>query len=164
MGHYKAMMENITEISIWRSQVSHTLIAPLALRAIYSGTVSAMRVIWKKLDESFWKKNAEDKTESLNVLTVWVTNIWVVFAGSVVYTVFIYAKRSWENFFYSAVSDPLENIRLHSSVVLLGLIAITVWDAFISLWEADRWLEAMAKDEKKPLLTQYATKLCLWGR
>jgi len=164
MNHYKAMMETITEISIWRSQVSHTLVAPLALSAIYSGTVSALSVIWKKVDESFWKKDAEGKTENLNKLTVWVTNIWVAFAGCILWTLFNYAKRTWDGYFHGAVSDPVESFRLLSSLVLLGLIAITVWDAFISLWEADKWLEAMANNEKKNLLTRYATKLSLWGR
>merc|ERR550519_2436584 len=117
MNHYKAMMETVTEISIWRSQVSHTLVAPLALSAIYNGTVSAMRVIWKKLDKSFWKKNAEAKVESLNKLTAWVTNIWVAFAGCVVYTIFIYAKRSWDGILMSATTDPLESLRLHSALV-----------------------------------------------
>lgn len=164
LNHYKAMIETVTEISIWRSQVSHTLAAPLSLSAIWSGTRSAMGVIWKKLDESFWKKNAEDNAENLNKLTVWVTNIWIAFAGCIAYTVFIYAKRSWDGFLTGATSNPVENLRLHSSLVLLAMISISVWDAFISLWEADRWLESVANNEKKNVLQRNATKLLLWGR
>jgi hypothetical protein len=164
MNHYKVMNETITEISVWRSQISHTLVAPLAISAIWSGTKSAMGVIWKNADESFWKKKANDNTENLNKLTAWVTTIWIAFAGCIAYVLFVQARHTLEGFLTGATSNPLENVRLHSSLLLLGMIAITVWDAFISLWEADRWLETVANNEKKNWLTRQATKMLLSGR
>lgn len=163
LSTYKNMAE-CSEISVWRSQQAHTLVAPLYVSAVAAGIKSAYGIIWRNRDASFYVTTKESTTELVRVLTVWVTAIWFAFFACVVLTMYKDASQWLQWIFNYGTAEPLQNTRLYSSVLLLNLIAITVWDSFLSLWEADKGVDSLSKSEKRGAWVQNVASLVIWWR
>jgi hypothetical protein len=160
INEYK-YMGGCSELSIWRSQQAYTLAAPLYVMAIVRGTGAAWGITWRRLDKSFWTSN-EYGAETVRGVTVWVTFIWVSFALCGVYLLLIEGKR-W---LFNEIGDKIQKQCQGVAVIMLGLLAITVWEPFLALWGFDKQVQLTSKHkdgEEAPTLT-YVARLMLWWR
>jgi len=141
LNEYKSMSD-CSEIAIWRSQQSYTLAAPLYIGAVVQGTISAWHIIWGKKDASYWSSST--MAEVVTAVTVWVTFIWAAFVACVAIIVAINVLQLT----VGRTPERLQGEEHISAAFLIGLIAVTVWEPFLSLWGADKTVEAASKSQK----------------
>jgi len=160
INEYK-YMGGCSELSIWRSQQAYTMAAPLYVMAIVKGTGSAWGIVWRRLDLSFWKSN-EYGAETVRGVTIWVTFIWVSFALCVLYLLIVEGKR-W---LFNEIGDKIQKQCQGVAVIMLGLLAITVWEPFLALWGFDKQVQATSKnkDEEEHTTMTYVARMMLWWR
>jgi len=139
---YKSMGE-CDEISLWRSQQAYTLAAPIYVMAIIKGTTASAGIIFKKLDKSWWT-SSEYGSEIICAVTVWVTFIWVAFASSLLFTIYM-TVRAW---LMKEMGHHIQAQCQAGALCMLGLLAITVWEPFLNLWEWDKYVNALSKADK----------------
>jgi len=147
------------EASIWRSNQSYTLAAPLYIMAIIRGTGSAWGIIWRRLDKSFWSSSDHGSDIVIGV-TMWVTFIWVAFVLSLGFTLSM-ALRQW---LFNEAGDNISKQCQIGALCLLGLLAITVWEPFLALWGVNNSINAMSKDENTRPILKWITGLLVWWR
>jgi len=143
LNEYKYMGE-CDEISIWRSQQSYTLAAPMYIMAIVRGTAAAWGIIWKRLDKSFWTSN-EYGSDIVMSVTLWVTFIWAAFVSCVCYTLAMMA-RQW---LLNEIGNKIHTQCQMGAICMLGLLAITVWEPFLNLWGVDKTINRLSKGGKE---------------
>jgi len=148
------------EASIWRSQQSYTLAAPLYIMAIVRGTGAAWGIIWHRLDKSFWS-SSDHGADIIIGVTLWVTFIWVAFVFCVSYALII-ALRSW---IAEEVGNSIHQQCQLGALCLLGFLAITVWEPFLALWGLNKTIDQMSKDkDDSRRVARWITGLMLWWR
>jgi len=155
-------MGGCSELSIWRSQQAYTLAAPLYIMAIMRGTGAAWGIIWKRLDKSFWT-SSEYGSDVIRGVTVWVTFIWVSFVGCTIYLLVLGGKR-W---LFNEIGDKIQKQCQMVAVMMLGLLAITVWEPFLALWGADKSINALgrrSKDAEQDGCLNLFARLIIWWR
>uniref|UniRef100_A0A7S4T2H7 Uncharacterized protein n=1 Tax=Alexandrium monilatum TaxID=311494 RepID=A0A7S4T2H7_9DINO len=143
INEYKNM-GGCSELSIWRSQQAYTLAAPLYVMAIARGTAASWGIIWQRLDKSFWTAS-DHGSDVVRGVTVWVTFIWVAFVFCTFYLLILEGKR-W---LFNEIGDKIQKQCQVVAVLMLGLLAITVWEPFLALWGADKSISDMDKTEDK---------------
>jgi len=161
INEYKHMGD-CDELSIWRSQQTYTLAAPLYIMAIVRGTVAAWGIITKRLDKSFWTAN-EHGTDVIRAVTFWVTFIWVSFILCLGYMLSI-KIHGW---LFDEVGEKIQKQTQVGALLLLGLLAITVWEPILTLWGVDRHINRIAKgsgkeDEGNVYLSAVANFMVWW--
>jgi len=162
INEYKNM-GGCSELSIWRSQQAYTLAAPLYVMAIVRGTAAAWGIVWRRLDKSFWT-SSDHGSDVIRGVTVWVTFIWVAFVGCCAFLVVLEAKR-W---LFNEIGDKIQNQCQKVAAIMLGLLAITVWEPFLALWGADKSINSMSKakydDDEEAGSLHFCAKLLVWWR
>merc|ERR550525_366856 len=138
MSQYKSMGER-EELSIWRSQQSYLITAPLYVLSILQGSAAAWGIAWRKLDKSYQKTYFEG--EVIRSTTVWVTFIWVAFFACIAFDLTMYVR--WKLWSLAEVSWHCQL----GAMLLLLLLAVTLWEPFLALWGLDKSLQTMSKDE-----------------
>mmetsp|Transcript_93890 Transcript_93890/g.289571 ORF Transcript_93890/g.289571 Transcript_93890/m.289571 type:complete len:233 (+) Transcript_93890:1-699(+) len=147
------------EASIWRSQQSYTLAAPIYVMAIIRGTTSAWGIIWRRLDKSFWT-NTDHGSDIVIAVTLWVTFIWVAFVLCGMYTLYL-AIRGW---MFNEAGDNISTQCQIGAMCLLGMLAITVWEPFLALWGLNNSINSMAKDDDTGPCLKWFLGLLVWWR
>jgi hypothetical protein len=157
---YKDMGE-CDEISLWRSQQAYTLAAPIYVMAIIKGTSAAMGIIFKKLDKSWWT-SSEYGSEIVCAVTVWVTFIWVAFGSSLMFTLYM-AGRAW---LMKEMGRHIQAQCQAGALCMLSLLAITVWEPFLNLWEWDKYVNALSKSDKDSagFVARHLASFVVWWR
>lgn len=158
INEYKSL-GGCDETSIWRSQQSYTLAAPLYILAIIRGTASAWGIIWSRLDKSFWT-SSDHGTDIVIGVTLWVTFIWVSFVFSIIYFLTI-EGRQW---LLSELGDHVQKQCQLGALCMLGLLAVTVWEPFLSLWGLNKMVDRMAKDSENRPCSAWVCGLLVWWR
>merc|ERR1719414_755695 len=143
INEYK-FMGGCSELSIWRSQQAYTLAAPLYMISIARGTSAAWGIVWNRLDKSFWTSK-DHGSEVIRGVTVWVTFIWVSFVFCTAFLLAVECKR-W---LFNEIGDKIQKQCQVVAVMMLGLLAITVWEPFLALWGADKSINDLAKAQDK---------------
>mmetsp|Transcript_92521 Transcript_92521/g.270842 ORF Transcript_92521/g.270842 Transcript_92521/m.270842 type:complete len:224 (-) Transcript_92521:117-788(-) len=158
INEYKNM-GGCSELSIWRSQQAYTLAAPLYVIAICRGTAASWSIIFKRHDKSFWTAS-EHGSDIVRGVTVWVTFIWVSFVLCTAYILILQARR-W---LFNEIGDKIQKQCQVVAVLMLGLLAITVWEPFLALWGVNNSINAMSKDENTRPILKWITGLLVWWR
>jgi hypothetical protein len=156
INQYKSVGE-CTEQSIWRSQQSYTIAAPLYIVSILRGSAAAWGIAWRRLDKSYWTPS-DHSAEVVRNVTIWVTFIWVAFLFCVGFTALTHVRQA---FFGDAV-DEIQKQSQYGSLGVMGLLAITVWEPFFAVWGVDKWVDEMNKDESRPFRRWLAGMLIWW--
>jgi hypothetical protein len=138
MIDYYKVLGDCNELSIWRSQQSYTISTPLYIMAIIQGTKAAWGIAWRRLDKSFWTANDHGQ-DVIRGVTIWVTFIWSSFIFCVIYTITIYS---------SGQSDYIARNCQLGGLFMLMLLAITVWEPFLTVWGLDKYIDNMSKDKE----------------
>jgi hypothetical protein len=148
------------EASIWRSQQSYTLAAPLYLMSIIRGTTSAWGIIWHRLDKSFWTSN-DHGTDIVVSVTLWVSLIFMSFLACVVGSMGTWLRECLSG-------DLGTNIQTQTQVgalCLLGFLAMTVWEPFLTLWGFNKHIDAASRSlEKDWRFVAKAAHVLVWWR
>jgi len=148
------------EASIWRSQQSYTLAAPLYLMSIIRGTISAWGIIWHRLDKSFWT-SSDHGTDVVISVTVWVSLIFLSFIACVGFSI-----ASWLRGMLSG--DTGTNIEKQTQVgalCMLGFLAMTVWEPFLTLWGFNKSIDVASRNlEKDWKFVSKVANLLVWWR
>lgn len=153
---YKSIGE-YTELSVWRAQQSYAIAAPLFVGAIFSGTMQAWGIATKGTDVSFW--NTVDKGEEVvRNVTIWVTFIWVMFIGALIWTIL----QAVHGFVSGETTTDLAKQCQSGSLMMLGLLSIMVWEALLSVWDFGRTVENVSKDGESRL--SYFASFVIWWR
>jgi len=164
LNEYKALGD-CDEISIWRSQQSYTLAAPLYVMAIVRGTASAWGIIWRRLDKSFWT-SSDHGSDVITGVTVWVTFIWAAFITSICVAIGM-ALRSW---LMNEIGHHIQMQCQLGALCMLALLAITVWEPFLTLWGIDKSINAISRggtkegDDKGSFWVRQVSHLIVWWR
>jgi hypothetical protein len=157
INEYKSL-GGCDETSIWRAQQSYTLAAPLYVLAIIRGTASAWGIIWHRLDKSFWT-SADHGQEIVVGVTLWVTFIWVSFVGCLIYFLSMEGEM-W-------LMGQNDYVRLQcqlGALCMLGLLAMTVWEPFLSLWGINTLINKTANDRENRPCAAWICSLLVWWR
>jgi len=158
INEYKNM-GGCDEASIWRSQQSYTLAAPLYVMAIVRGTASAWGIIWRRLDKSFWTSSDHGSDIVIGV-TLWVTFIWVAFVLCVSFSLYL-AVKGW--ILNQAGSNISKQCQI-GALCMLGLLAITVWEPFLALWGINKTIDQTSKDKDARSVVRWFCSLIVWWR
>jgi hypothetical protein len=152
INHYKSLGE-CDEISIWRSHQSYTISTPLYIMAILQGTKAAWGIAWNSLDKSFWTASDHGQ-EVIRGVTVWITLIWISFFFCAGYTIIMY---------WHGVPDNIaQNCQL-GGLFMLMLLAITVWEPFLTVWGLDKYIDAWSKEATR-IEVRALAHLSIWWR
>lgn len=148
------------EASIWRSQQSYTLAAPLYLMSIIRGTTSAWGIIWHRLDKSFWTSN-DHGTDIVIGVTVWVSLIFMSFLACVGFSIVTWLQGRLSG-------DTGTNIQTQTQVgalCMLGFLALTVWEPFLTLWGFNKSIDDTSRNlENEWRFAAKAARLLVWWR
>jgi hypothetical protein len=149
------------ELSIWRSQQTYTCAAPLYILAIMRGSTSAWGIIWRRLDKSFWTAN-EHGSDIVRAVTIWVTFIWGAFIFCAIFTITMDVRQ----YLFDEVGGTIQKQTQVGALLMLGLLAITVWEPFLTLWGGDKIIDAMNKNDKdgSRSLVQMIASFLVWWR
>jgi len=134
-----------SELAIWGGQQAFTLAAPLSILSILRGTAAAWGLTWHSLDKSF-ASSKDYWSDVIRVATVWVTFIWLAFVFCAILVLSQRARQllreemndSW------GVQQPCQ----FGALLLLGHLAITVWEPFLNLWGFDKTIDRLSKGDK----------------
>merc|ERR1711953_748141 len=154
---YKALGE-CNELSIWRSQQSYTICAPLHIMSIVQGTMAAWGIGFKRLDKSFWTPS-DHGAEVIQVVTIWVTFIWLLFIFCVGFTSTMYIRFE----LFHNLADKFEIGCQLGACFLMLLLAITVWEPLVSVWGFTKSINDLAQDESRCFLRLWA-RMSIWWR
>jgi hypothetical protein len=131
-----------TELSIWRSQQSFTIMAPLHIMSIFQGTAAALSIWWNREDKSFW--NATDLGDVVTQLVkVWVTVIWVCTLGVIL---FLFGLAFNAAVFGTVVAPGGGQL---CACFLMVMMAITVLEPTLVVYDAAGAVDRKAMKEKK---------------
>merc|ERR1712032_502375 len=122
INEYKHLGD-FTELSIWRSQQSYTLVAPLYAVALIRGTAAAWGIAWRRLDKSY-SKSDEHGPDVVKVVTIWVTCIWLAF----IFTFGFASATLAHQWLIEDSGDKIQNQCLLGALCMLGLTAVMVWE------------------------------------
>jgi len=158
INEYKSL-GGCDELSIWRANQSYTLAAPLYVMAIVRGTISAWGIIWNRLDKSFWT-SSDHGSDIIIAVTLWVTFIWIAFVFCVAYFIAMEVKQAVLN----ELGDHVQRQCQIGALCMLGFLAITVWEPFLSLHGFNKAIDraATAKDDDRRLAKSVASLLVWW--
>jgi hypothetical protein len=151
IDYYKSM-GGCNELSIWRSQQSYTISAPLYIMAIIQGTTAAWGIAWRRLDKSFWNAN-DHGVDVIRGVTIWVTFIWSSFIFCIIYTVTIYSNGG---------SDYIARNCQLGGLFMLMLLAVTVWEPFLTVWGLDKSIDNMSADKERGCARAVARFFVWW--
>jgi len=158
INSYKALGE-CTELSIWRAQQSYTIAAPLYVMAIIRGSVAAWGVAWWKKDVSFWNPG-DHGAEVVRNVTIWVTFIWVSLIFCIVFTGSLFFRRELLHEFGDAMSQQCQL----GALLMLGLLSITVWEPLLAVWDFDKSVAALSKDDARHQFVKWMAGMLMWWR
>jgi hypothetical protein len=157
LNYYKGIGES-DELSIWRGQQSYMISSPLYVMSIVQGTLAAWGICWRQSDKSFWN-SSDHGSDVIRIATIWVTFIWVMFFFCVAFTIVMATRFD----LFHDIQDKFERQCQVCACWMMGLMAITVWEPLVNFWGFEKSIEALAKDDSRPLLMRWA-HLQLWWR
>lgn len=131
-----------TELAIWRSQQMFFVTAPLHQLSIINGTKTGFRIIFRAGDLSFWDTDNADQV--LFLVKIWLTLIMGVTLVAVLGVIFA-GIHSRYNSNVSLINDAMR-----AATLILVLLAICVFDAFLDVWELTAKITKVAEEKWKP--------------